>query len=91
METLRYNDKQIEYPADVAEVMKKTGAKPAAVQVEEDYKRSMVRVQVGDTWLSLTLRQARDLALAIRQAANRVERHDMDRGVYKGKGGRRCG
>lgn len=51
------------------------------VQVSYNYETSKVVLMVDGKTLALDIGPARDLALAIRVASNRLERHDHSRGV----------
>ncbi len=46
----------------------------AEVKVTEDAQRMLIKVEIGKAGFDLTIRQAREFALGIRQAANRLER-----------------
>ena len=50
------------------------------VEIREDYKHSLVNLKVGTQLVSLSISQTRELAIALRQSANLIERHNYDRG-----------
>ena len=75
METLEYGKMKKQYPEVLPELEKKfDNLEGVTVIVNEDYKNRIVELKIGRNNLTLTIRQAKDLALEIRKAANRLEK-----------------
>jgi hypothetical protein len=81
MEELKHGEVVKTYGKDPEELllMEKMGLPGIKVEVDEDYKAETVILTVGQQNVVMTLRQARDLALELRQAANRVEKATLAR------------
>lgn len=80
MEELKHGDLVRKYDEGASEELllrEKMGLPGILVEVEEDIKAETVVMAVGKQNVVMTLRQARDLALELRQAANRVEKHSL--------------
>jgi len=68
METLKHDNMEETYP--VPPEMDGVG-----VIIEENYKDSSVVIKFGDHLLRVDIKGARDMAFALRQAANKLEKH----------------
>lgn len=72
METLKHDDMKEEYP--VPPEMDGVG-----VVIEENYEDSSVVIKFGEHLLRVDIKGARDMALALRKAANKLEKHARER------------
>ena len=93
MQSLEYDNLKKEYEEEMKEIREKIEGEVVGLpfRILEDYKRSAVNLVIeGDKpeAFLITLKGARDLALALRQAANKVEKHnltDLRQGIKKSK------
>lgn len=76
MQTLEYNNKKKEY--DLPSLFKDNDVIPTTVEVGEDNETVVLKVGENSP-LVLTISQARDLALALRIVANKVQKETRER------------
>ena len=69
---------------DLKHELKKATA-PVSVNVSILHDLSLVQVKFGDQTLVLATKQAKDLAMALRNASNRIERNRMPIGYKPSK------
>ena len=76
METLQHGEYEKQYPEVLEELKPKfDNLEGVKVTVEENYKKEVVELSIGNSGLVLTIDQARNLAKHIRMAAHRLEKH----------------
>jgi len=94
MEELKYDGKTKNYTNEIEEMRERAKGEIEGLPfaVSENFDKSAVRLIVGghkpEEFL-LTLNGARDLAMALRWSANRVEKNDLARGMKPTKNNRR--
>lgn len=90
MQTLEYDGKKQDYSQEFKDLIKRTGDELQGIQVkvEEDFKAGSVKLFFGETPYFLTPNGARDLALALRRSAARVE-NELNRIAKEKKRGKK--
>ena len=86
MKTLKHGELEQQFPEAAEELQEKfDNLEGVTVTVDENYKKEVVELTVGQKSLVLTIDQARNLAKHIRMAANRLEKNMRARGVKNKK------
>ena len=71
METMKYEDKEIKY--DLPSIFKDKDVTPITVEIGDHDETVVLKVGENPS-LVLSMEQARDLALALRKVANKVQK-----------------
>lgn len=82
MQELEYNDIKKDYTSEIDQLRQSAeeAIQGVKVKVIEDFKHGTVELSIAGRETILTIQGARDLAIGLHQAANRVEKNSLLQG-----------